>query len=84
MWPVGGQLAVDGLAQVQIADDGGGVRSKTFSTAASDLLVGHNAGTESIHHDGDRFGNADGEASSTSHFLARPAATTFLATQRAA
>ena len=57
---VGGQLAVDGLAQVQIADDGGGGQIKDLLHSGLDLLVGHNAGTESIHHDGDRLGNADG------------------------
>ena len=38
---VSGQLAVDGLARVEVTDDGGGVRSKTFSS----LLVFSSATT---------------------------------------
>ena len=57
---VGGQLAVDGLAQVKVADDGGGRQVKDFLDSLHDLLVGNGAGAEGVHHDGDGLCHADG------------------------
>ena len=57
---VGGQLAVDGLAQVKVADDSGGRQVKDLLDSLHDLLVGNGAGAEGVHHDGDRLCHADG------------------------
>ena len=57
---VGGQLAVDGLAQVKVADDSGGRQVKDLLDSLHDLLVGNGAGAEGVHHDGDGLCHADG------------------------
>ena len=57
---VSGQLAVDGLAQVEVADDGGGGQVKDLLHSLLDLLVGDRAGAEGIHHDGHGLCHADG------------------------
>ena len=57
---VGGQLAVDGLAQVKLTDDGGRGQVKDLLNSLLDLLIGHLAGAEGIDHDGDRLSHTDG------------------------
>ena len=57
---IGGQLAVDGLAQIEVTDDGGGGQVKHLLHSLLDLLVCHRAGAEGIHHDGHRPCHADG------------------------
>ena len=57
---VSGQLTVDGLAQVEVADDGGGGQVEDLLHSLLDLLVGHDAGAEGVHHDGDGLCHAAG------------------------
>ena len=57
---VGGYLAVDGTAQVQIPDDGGGTQVKDLADGLGQLLIGDLAGAEGVHTHGDGLSHADG------------------------
>ena len=57
---VGSQLAIDGLAQVEIADDSGGTQVKDLLHSSLQSLVGHLARAESLHQHADGASHADG------------------------
>ena len=55
-----GGLAVDGPAQVEVADDGAGAQVEVLAHQAGDLLIGDLAGAEGLNVDGEWAGHADG------------------------
>ncbi len=57
---VGGGLAIDGPAQVQPVDDGGGAQVEHLLHRRLQSLVAHRAGAEGVHPNGHRPGHADG------------------------
>ena len=57
---IGGRLAVNGTAQVQVVDDGAGAQVEDLADGALDIGHGHALGAERIDHDGHGAGHADG------------------------
>ena len=57
---IGGQLAIDGPAQVQLIDDSGGAEVEHLLHRRGELVVRHHAGAGGIHHHGYGSGHADG------------------------
>ena len=57
---IGGELAVDGTAQLEVADYRGGAQVKHLFNRTFNCLVVVASGTKSIHHDRHRMGDADG------------------------
>jgi hypothetical protein len=55
-----GSLLVDGAAQVQVIDDALGRQREIFPDQSGHLRFRDGPGAKAVHHDGDRFGNADG------------------------
>ena len=56
---VGGQISVDGLAELQVTDDCTGTEVKDLVYGLAELLVAYSTGTEGLNQNGDRAGNAD-------------------------
>ena len=81
---VGGQLAVDGLPQAEVTDDGGGGQVKDLLHCLLDLLIGHGAGAKGIHHDGHRLCHADGVGHLHLALLGQTGSHDVLGTQRVA
>ena len=81
---VGGGLAEDRPVQVEVAAEGARAEVELVLDQPRDLGVGELAGAEGLDHQRDRLGDADRVGDLNLAALARPAATTFLATWRAA
>lgn len=84
MVSVGGELPVDRPAQVERVDDGGGPQVEGPADRAGQRLIGHFAGAKSIDKNRNGAGNPNGIGELDLAAAGQPAATTFLATQRAA
>jgi len=57
---VGGRLAIDGTAQVQVVDDGTRAQVEHLVDGALDVGHGHALGAERVDHDGHGASHADG------------------------
>lgn len=58
--PVIGGLAVDGAAQVEVANDGAGAQVEVLAHQRGDLLIGDDAGAEGLHINRERARHANG------------------------
>ena len=57
---VGGQVAVDGTAEVELLDDGGGTEIHVLQHSLFNSGLGDLSGAEGVHQHRDRLGHADG------------------------
>ena len=57
---VGGRLAVDRVAQVEVMDDRARAQVEDLADGFGDLLIIHRAGAEGFHVDAERVRHADG------------------------
>src|SRR5580704_13992486 len=69
---VGGGAAVDGPAQVEVADDGGGAQVEDGVHGGFDADGVDRLGPERLHHDGHGPGHADGVGDLDLAALGRP------------
>ena len=81
MTVVGG-LRVDWAQEFELFDDVGRLEREHLEDASEDGFIAGGAGAEGIDVDADGLGVADGVGELDFALGARPAATTFLATQR--
>src|SRR6476646_2519497 len=68
----GGGRAVDGAAQLQVADNGAGPQIEVLLDQRHNGIVGHLARAESLDRDADRVGHADGIAKLDLEALGQP------------